>query len=311
MYKGAKVGVVVPAYKEEAHIASVIDTMPEYVDRIVVVDDCSPDKTGEVARQAADKRTEVITLPENQGVGGGILTGHKRFMELGLDVSVVMAGDGQMDPNYLPQLLDPIVDHGYGFTKANRFFSSKSFEGMPKHRIFGNVLLTFLTKASSGYWNLVDPQNGYTAVTTEALQRLPLEKIHKRYDFENDMLIWLNIASVRAQDVSIPAVYGNETSTMKLTRVAPRILWTLIWGGWRRMWRKYILWDFSPIALLLIAGLFLTVFGVVVSLWATIWSLTNGVSASTGTWLLGVAPAIVGIQFMLQGLVLDIQATPK
>jgi glycosyltransferase involved in cell wall biosynthesis len=311
VYKGLKVGVVVPAYKEEAHIEGVIKTMPELVDAIAVVDDQSPDRTGELARAAADQRTEVIAHEINQGVGGAIITGHRRLIERGMDVSVVMAGDGQMDPTYLPKLLDPIADDGYGFTKANRFYSSTSFEGMPRHRIFGNMILTILTKAASGYWNLVDPQNGYTACTTEVLRNLPLGKVHRRYDFENDLLIWLNIADVRAKDVNIPAVYGAETSTMNLTKVAPRILSTLIGGGWRRIWRKYILWSFSPIALLLLAGLALTIFGLAVGLWATIWSLSHGVSASTGTWLLGVAPAMVGIQFLVQGLVLDIQATPK
>jgi glycosyltransferase involved in cell wall biosynthesis len=311
VYGGLKIGVVVPAYCEQDHIAGVISTMPELVDLIVVVDDASPDQTGQIARDTADQRTEVIVHETNQGVGGAIITGHRRMIEAGLDVSVVMAGDGQMDPAHLPQLLDPIVNDGYGFTKANRFFSSTSFEGMPRHRVFGNMVLTILTKAASGYWNLVDPQNGYTACTVEVLRRLPLSKIHRRYDFENDILIWLNIADVRARDVNIPALYGSETSTMNLTRVAPRIAWTLLGGGWRRMWRKYILWSFSPIALLLLAGLILTVFGFAVGLWATIWSLTNGTSASTGTWLLGVAPAIVGIQFLVQGLVLDIQATPK
>ncbi|MDR1187878.1 MAG: glycosyltransferase family 2 protein, partial [Bifidobacteriaceae bacterium] len=261
MYKSLKVGVVVPAYKEEAHIEAVIQTMPELVDQVVVIDDASPDRTGAVAREAADERTQVITHEVNQGVGGAILSGHERMLELGMDVSVVMAGDGQMDPDYLPDLLDPIAEQGYGFTKANRFYSSTSFEGMPKHRIFGNMILTILTKAASGYWNLVDPQNGYTACTTEALRRLPLSKVHRRYDFENDLLIWLNIADVRARDVNVPAVYGAETSTMNLTKVAPRILLTLIAGGWRRMWRKHILWSFSPIALLVVAGLVLTVFG--------------------------------------------------
>jgi glycosyltransferase involved in cell wall biosynthesis len=306
-----KVGVVVPAYREEAHVGTVIQTMPELVDHIVVVDDASPDGTRQAALEAADERTEVITLESNQGVGGAVVRGHQRVIELGADVSVVMAGDGQMDPDHLPDLLAPIADDGYGFTKANRFYSSTSFEGMPRHRVFGNVVLTFLTKAASGYWNMVDPQNGYTACTTEALRRLPLDSLHKRYDFENDLLIWLNIADVRARDVNIPAVYGSETSTMRLSRVAPRILATLIGGSWRRMWRKYVLWSFSPIALLAFAGLLLTLFGVTVGVWATAWSLINGVSASTGTWLLGVAPTIVGIQFMVQGLVLDIQATPK
>jgi len=311
LYRGLKVAAVVPAYREEAHIASVIETMPDLVDHVLVVEDHSPDNTYEVARAAADHRTEVIHHEVNQGVGGAILTGHRRAIELAADVSVVMAGDGQMDPAHLPSLLDPIAQDGYGFTKANRFFSSTSFEGMPKHRVFGNIVLTFFSKASSGYWNLVDPQNGYTAVTTEALSKIPMDRVHKRYDFENDLLIWLNTANVKARDVDIPARYGNETSTMSLTRVAPRIMWTLLTGGWRRIWRKYILWSFSPIALLLLAGLFFFVFGLGFGLWTTIHSLTTGISASTGTWLLGVGSAIVGINFLVQGLVLDIQATPS
>ena len=311
MYEGQRVAVVVPAYKEERHIAEVIETMPDLVDQIVVIDDASPDGTFEAAAAAADSRTEVIRLDKNKGKGGATVIGHKRAIAEGADISVSMDGDGQMDPTHLPALLDPIVKDGYGFTKANRFFSSLSFEGMPKHRVFGNFVLTFLTKAASGYWNLVDPQNGYTAVTTQALSQVPLDRVHQRYDYENDLLIWLNIADVRARDVNIPARYRDETSTMNLAKVAPRILWTLLTGGWRRMWRKYILWSFSPIALLLIFGLFLTLFGVSFGLWTTIRSLTTGVSETTGTWLLGVASAMVGINFLVQGLVLDIQATPK
>jgi len=311
MYKGYRIAVVVPAHNEESHITEVIETMPNLVDQIVVIDDASPDGTYQAAIEAANPRTEVIRLEKNLGVGGAIVTGHKCAIAEGADVSVVMAGDGQMDPDYLPSLLDPIVDDGYGFTKANRFFSSLSFEGMPKHRIFGNLILTFLTKAASGYWNLVDPQNGYTAVTTEALKQVPLDRVHQRYDFENDLLIWLNIADVRARDVNIPARYRDETSTMNLAKVAPKILWTLLTGGWRRLWRKYVLWSFSPIALLLILGLCLFLFGAAFGLWATIHSLSTGVSASTGTWLLGVASAMVGINLLVQGLVLDIQATPR
>jgi len=311
MYKGQQVAVVVPAYKEEKHIGEVIESLPDLVDHIVVVDDASPDGTYQAALEAADHHTEVIRLEKNLGKGGAIVTGHKRALAKGADIVVAMDGDGQMDPAYLPALLDPIVEDGYGFTKASRFFSSLSFEGMPKHRVFGNLILTMLTKAASGYWNLVDPQNGYTAVTKEALSQVPLDRVHRRYDYENDLLIWLNIADVRARDVNIPARYRDETSTMNLATVAPRILWTLLTGGWRRMWRKYILWSFSPIALLMIFGLVLFLFGVGFGLWTTIQSLSSGVSATTGTWLLGVASAMVGVNFLVQGLVLDIQATPK
>jgi glycosyltransferase involved in cell wall biosynthesis len=309
MYRGLKVAVVVPAYREELHVADVIRTMPDLVDHVVVVDDCSPDGTYAVASEAADPRTEVVRHEVNTGVGGAIVTGHRRALAAGADVSVVMAGDGQMDPAYLPALLDPVVD-GYGFAKANRFYSATSFAGMPRHRVVGNVGLTFLTKVASGYWNLVDPQNGYTAIRRDVLERLPLDRIAARYEFENDQLVWLNILDVRAIDVPIPAVYGDETSTMRLHVVVPRLLSLLARGFWRRIWRKYVLWSFSPIALLLIAGLLLTGFGLVVGVWAIASSIGPG-SASTGTWLLAVAPALVGVQFLVNALVLDIQATPR
>lgn len=311
MYKNLRVAVVVPAHNESAHIADVIASMPDLVDHVIVIDDTSPDDTYERAMAAADARTEVIRHEVNKGVGGAVITGHRRAIELGADVSVVMAGDGQMDPDYLPALLDPIADKDYGFTKANRFFSTKSFAGMPRHRIAGNIILTFMTKASSGYWDLVDPQNGYTAITRRSLEALPLHRISERYDFENDLLIWLNIAGVRAVDVPIPAVYGAEVSGMRLHKVVPRLLRTLIGGFWRRIWTKYVLWSFSPIALLLFSGIILTAFGIGVGIWAIAVSFSSPGTVTTGTWLLAVTPALLGIQLMLQSLVLDIQATPK
>ena len=311
MYKDLRVAVVVPAFKEQDHIARVIAIMPAIVDHVVIVDDASPDATYERAVSAADARTEVIRHEVNKGVGGAIITGHRRALDLDADVSVVMAGDGQMDVEYLPQLLDPIAEAGYGFAKANRFFSATSFEGMPAYRVFGNIVLTFLTKMSSGYWNLVDPQNGYTAITRDALSRIPLDKVSERYEFENDLLIWLNIADVRAIDVPIPAIYGEEVSGIRLHSVVPRLLGTLIGGFWRRFWRKYVLWSFSPIALLMLLGIPLFLFGFFTGIWAVAVSLAQPDTVSTGTWLLAVAPTLVGIQFLLQAFVLDIEATPK
>jgi len=310
MFQGLRVAVVVPAYREEERVSDAIRTMPEIVDHILVVDDASPDRTYEVATAAADDRTEVIRHPANKGVGGAIVTGHRRALELGADVSVVMAGDGQMDPRYLPSLLTPIAQDGYGFVKANRFYSATSFAGMPKVRILGNILLTFLTKAASGYWNLVDPQNGYTAISRQTLKRLPLGKLAERYEFENDQLIWLNILGVRALDVPVPAVYGAEVSTLRIHRVAPRLLRLLFLGFWRRLWRKYVLWSFSPIALLFLSGLALLLIGLVAGTFAIVQSIGPG-SATTGTWLLAVAPTLVATQFLVQALVLDIEATPR
>jgi len=309
VYKRLRIAVVVPAHNESAHIATVIRRMPRLVDHVIVVDDASPDDTFAVATAAARKRTEVIRHEVNKGVGGAIVTGHRRALELGADVVVVMAGDDQMDPAFLPALIDPIANDGYGFAKANRFYSLQSFAGMPRHRVFGNMVLTFLTKAASGYWDLVDPQNGYTAISRESLEKIPLHRVAERYDFENDLLIWLNIANVRAIDVPIPANYGKEVSGMRLHVVVPRLLGTLFAGFWRRIWNKYVLWSFSPIALLMIVGIPLVVLGLAVGIWAIIVSAHSPVT--TGTWLLAVAPAILGTQFLLQAFMLDIQSTPK
>ena len=311
MYKDLRVAVVIPAHNEQAHIADVISRMPDLVDHVIVVDDTSTDQTYNLAMAAADDRTEVIHHEVNKGVGGAIITGHRRALELGSDVMVVMAGDDQMDPQYLPALLDPIADHDYGFAKANRFFSMQSFAGMPRHRVFGNMVLTFMTKAASGYWDLVDPQNGYTAISRRSLEAIPLHRVSERYDFENDLLIWLNIANVRAIDVPIPANYGQEVSGMRLHKVVPRLLRTLVGGFWRRVWIKYVLWSFSPIALLIFAGIPLLVLGLAVGVWAVAVSVAHPASVTTGTWLLAVAPALLGTQLLLQALMLDIQGTPK
>lgn len=309
MYKGLRVCVVVPAYNEERLIARVIETMPALVDHIIIIDDHSADETSARAQEAADERTEVIRLPENQGVGGAIITGHRRALDLDADVSVVMAGDAQMDPAYLPALLDPIAEEGYGFAKANRFFSTKSYEGMPKYRIFGNVVLSFLTKLASGYWHLFDPQNGYTAVTTDALRRLDLDQIAKRYEFENDFLINLCIADVPAVDVPIPAIYAEEVSTIKLRKVIPAITFLLVRGFFRRVMLKYVLRSFSPIALLLFSGLALLLWSVLFGVWV-LYQTIGPPTASTGTVLLCVAPFLVAVQLLLQALTLDIQESP-
>ena len=306
MYRDMRVAVVVPAHNEERLIGTVITTMPDIVDHVVIVDDASPDGTSDAVRAVPDPRVELVTLVENQGVGGAILTGHARALELGADVVAIMAGDAQMDPDFLPALLDPIADGEAQFTKANRFYGPGSFKGMPRHRIFGNVVLSFLTKAASGYWNLFDPQNGYTAIHRKALERLPFDRIARRYEFENDILIQLNILRVPARDVPIPAVYGEEVSGMKLSKVAPRILRQLWRGFWHRMWWKYVLQSFSPVALMFFSGLASILFGLVVGVFVVVNTLGPPV-ASPGTVVLSVVPFFTGVHLLIMSLYLDIQ----
>jgi len=310
MYRDLRVAIVVPAHNEERLIGRVITTAPSLVDHVIVIDDASPDGTSDAALATADPRLELITLSENQGVGGAILTGHARALDLGADVVVVMAGDAQMDPAFLPALLDPIADGDAEFTKANRFFGPGSFAGMPRHRIVGNVVLSFMTKAASGYWNLFDPQNGYTAIHRAALERLQLERIARRYEFENDLLIQLNVLRVPARDVPVPALYGEEVSGIQLRRVAPRLLRQLWRGFWYRMWWKYVVQSFSPVALMFFSGLAFLFFGVAVGIFVIVNTLGPPV-ASPGTVILSFGPILTGLHMLIMALHLDIQESSR
>lgn len=310
MYQGARIAAVVPAYNEEKMVATVIQTMPDFVDHIVVVDDCSPDNTSAVVTLAGDDRVVLIRHEVNQGVGGAIITGHLAAIDLGSDVNVVMAGDAQMDPRHLPSLLDRVTHDGYGFAKANRFFAPESFQGMPAHRVFGNIVLSFMTKLASGYWNLFDPQNGYTAVRTEVLRRIPLHRVSRRYSFENDMLIHLNILQVGAVDVPIPAVYADEVSSIRLRKVVPELLNLLTRGFWRRIWYRYVLWSFSPIALLLALGLTLFGVGICIAIWVC-FQIIGSVVATAATVMLAALPLMIGSQMLISALQLDILASPS
>lgn len=309
MYRDRRIAAVVPAYNESKLIGKTIMTMPDFVDHIVVVNDCSTDDTSQQARSVGDARVVVIDHAVNTGVGGAIVDGHRRALELGADINVVMAGDAQMDPAYLPALLDPICLDGYEFTKANRFYSSSSYAGMPFVRVLGSIALSFATKVASGYWNLFDPQNGYTAIARAALNRIRLDRIAAGYAFENDLLIWLNIANVRAKDIPVPAVYGEEVSSMRLHKVAVAIGGLLFAGFWRRMLLKHVLQSFSAVALLFFTGLALCAFGLLVGAWVLYETLGPPV-ATTGSVLLSVGPLLTGIHMLVNALMLDIQSTP-
>jgi glycosyltransferase involved in cell wall biosynthesis len=309
MYKGLRIAAVVPAHNEEDLIAKTITSMPDLVDHILVIDDASKDGTAARARGTLDERLEVITNERNLGVGGAIVAGHRRAIEIRADIAVVMAGDAQMDPVYLPLLLDPICDEGYAFTKADRFFGFDSFQGMPRARVLGNVLVGFLAKAATGYWHLFDPLNGYTASRCDALAKLPLERIRRDYSFECDLLVYLNITRARAKDVPVPALYGQERSGIRLFREGRRLLWSLFLGFWRRMTWKYVLWSFSPIAIFLVGGLLLCAWGLGFGLWVLVATAGPPV-ASTATVILAVGPLLVGINLLIVTTVLDSLESP-
>jgi glycosyltransferase involved in cell wall biosynthesis len=310
MYKDKRIGVVIPAYNEARHLGQVIADAPEFVDCLIVVDDCSTDETAKIIQSASDDRLIGLRTESNQGVGGATVLGYLKANELECDIVVKMDGDGQMSSDHLPRLLDAILD-GYDYAKGNRFLAGAALASMPRHRLFGNIILTFLNKLASGYWHIFDPQNGYTAIARPALQRLELEGLHHRYFFENDMLIALNFNNARVIDVAIPALYGTEHSDLNPFRAGITFPLLFLPRFWRRIYQKYILRDFSPIALFLIMGLLLFAWGFVFGAYHWILSIVTNHVATTGTVMLAVLPLILGFQLVLQAIVLDIQETPK
>ncbi|MBW1672796.1 MAG: glycosyltransferase family 2 protein [Deltaproteobacteria bacterium] len=250
MYLEKKIGVVVPAYNESKLIAQTLTTIPSLVDTIIVVDDKSNDTTAEIISEIAKGDTRVILVQHevNQGVGGAIATGYKKAVELEIDVTTVMAGDGQMDPNDLTNILDPVVNGDAVYTKGNRLFQGDAWNMIPHYRYFGNSFLSLLTKIASGYWHIADSQTGYTAVSLKVLKKLHLDSIYKRYGMPNDMLIKLNQYDFRVRDIHIRPVYNiGEKSEIRLFKVIPKISWLLIKGFWKRLFFKYVIKDFHPL----------------------------------------------------------------
>lgn len=258
MYKNNKISVVVPAYNEETQIARVIETMPECVDMIVIVNDRSKDRTSEVIRAHAGYLAGRVTLLEhevNQGVGGAIATGYKWSRDNGYDVAVVMAGDGQMDPEDLPAILDPVVDGEADYTKGNRLVTGEAFKKIPKIRFFGNSALSLLTKIASGYWHVADSQTGYTAINRAALEEIDWDNMYKRYGQPNDLLVKLNVANMRVIDVPIEPVYNvGEKSGIKIRKVVFTIGSLLVRLFFWRLKEKYIIRNFHPLVFFYTVG---------------------------------------------------------
>lgn len=310
LYREHRIAALIPSYNEANHVGDVVRTMPDFVDHLVVVDDCSTDDTSAAALAPGDPRVVLIRNEPNQGLGGSLIIAHKKAQELGVDIAVVMAGDGQMDPQYLPALLDPIVHGEFDFTKGNRFFQSGSWEGMPGYRLFGNIVLTFMTKVATGYWDIFDPQNGYTAMSRTASLQIDWDDVARDYSFENDVIARLGLNRHRIKDVDIPAVYGQEVSDIKLSTVIPDLLRTLRKAFWRRIWMQYVVRSFSPVALFGLSGFLLLLWSIVFGIWTAIASIGPSV-ASTGTVMLAVLPALIGFQLLLSALVIDILNAPK
>jgi glycosyltransferase involved in cell wall biosynthesis len=310
VYRGAKVAVVVPAYNEETQIGGVLETMPEIVDRIIVVDDLSTDRTLQRLdewRPRLGQRLIVVKHETNRGVGGAIASGYACALDEGADVTAVMAGDGQMDPSDLPAILDPVVEGRADYSKGNRFFSGEAWRRTPRQRYLGNAFLSLLTKIASGYWHVADSQSGYTAINRAALSRLDLDGIYPTYGMPNDLLIKLNVNGARVADVPIRPLYGiGERSKMKIGRVIPRVSWLLLRGFLWRLGARYVVRDFHPLVFFYFLGALLVALGVALGALETYLKLTTN-NIALATIVLVALLVISGMQLLLFAMWFDME----
>jgi glycosyltransferase involved in cell wall biosynthesis len=307
MLDGKRVAVVVPAFDEERLIATTLAGMPEFVDRVIVVDDASRDGTAAAAAGTGDQRVEVITHEQNRGVGAAIITGYERALDDGADVTCVMAGDNQMDPDDLEAIASPVAAGNVDYSKANRLFTGRAWELIPRSRYLGNAVLSLLTKIASGYWHVADSQSGYTAVSRRTLELLDLDRIYPRYGFPNDMLVHLNVVNARVRDVPSRPVYGvGETSGIRLRRVIPTISWLLMKAFFWRMREKYVIRDFHPLVFFYFFGILFSLLGFVLGVTVTILRIA-GNELSVGTVVLVALLLIAGLLFTLFAMLFDME----
>jgi glycosyltransferase involved in cell wall biosynthesis len=312
--KETKIAIVIPAYRVKEKITQVVNGVPDFVDYVIVVDDCCPQKSGkfiETQKITSAAKLELIFHQDNKGVGGAVITGYTRALELGCDIIVKVDGDGQMDLDYLTQLIDPIISGDADYTKGNRFVDFKMLRKMPKIRLIGNSVLSFLLKAVSGYWDIMDPTNGYTAINSKALRNINLEKLSNRYFFESDMLINLNIHRQVVKDVAIPAKYDDEESSLSITKTFLQFPFYLISGLFKRIFFKYYIYDFNMASIYLIFGIPFLFWGISFGAYQWWWHAQQNILTSTGTVMLSVLPLILGTQFLLQAIQIDIQSNSK
>lgn len=312
MKKLLKIGVVIPTYRASRHVLDVVARIGSEVDRIYVVDDCCPDRSGALVESScADSRVRVLYHQVNQGVGGAVISGYRAALIDGMDVIVKIDSDGQMDPSRLLEVVGPILRGDADYTKGNRFFDLDGLWSMPRARLFGNAILSFLTKMSSGYWNIFDPTNGYTAIHSTALTHIPLNKLSKRYFFETDMLFRLNTIKAVVVDVPLPANYGDEVSNLRISKIVGEFLYKHLKNYSKRIFYNYYLRDMSVASLELPTGLLLVIAGSFFGLYSWSQYASAGLAASAGTVMLSAMPILVGVQLLLAFLNYDITTVPR
>jgi len=308
VYREHSIAVVVPAYNEELLIRDTLSSIPTSVDRIYVVNDASTDRTQQIIDEYSGNDSRLVSIHhgKNLGVGAAIISGYKYALKEGMKITVVMAGDNQMDPIVMPSLLDPIINNKADYTKGNRLLSPEFRKGMSTWRFIGNTLLTLMTKFSSGYWKLMDPQNGYTAITHRALERLSLERLYPRYGYCNDLLVKLNIFGFRVMDVEMPARYGRETSKIKYGSYISKVSWLLFRDFFYRLRMKYVVLSFHPLVIFYIFGMVLSLLGFCAGLFTVYYVLVLHGPLFIRA-VLSILIFAIGMQFLSFALMFDIQ----
>lgn len=307
-----KIAVLIPSYKVKSHILEVIRLIGPEVCKIYVVDDCCPDGSGDfVIQHCTDERVIVLRNPVNLGVGGAVMTGYRTAIADGIDIIVKIDGDGQMDPSLISDFVSPIIAGNADYTKGNRFFNLEKISEMPKIRLFGNAVLSFMTKLSSGYWELFDPTNGYTAIHSEVAKHLPLDKISQRYFFETDMLFRLNTLGAVVIDIPMDAKYEDEVSNLKVSKVIGEFLIKHIRNFGKRIFYNYYLRGMSLASIELPFGLILLTAGSTFGISHWIESLQQNVPTPAGTVMLSALPVIIGFQLLLAFIGHDISSSPR
>jgi glycosyltransferase involved in cell wall biosynthesis len=312
-FKSYDIAAIVPAYRVEREIKAVLRGLPRHLKHIIVVDDASPDGTSAVVKALArrDQRLILIQHERNQGVGGAMITGFRKALELGAQIIVKIDGDGQMDLSNLPDLVSPLIEGTADYTKGNRFRDFAALRRMPLIRRIGNMGLGFLAKAATGYWNLFDATNGFLAIRAETLAQLPLDELDQTYYFEISLLANLNLLGAVVRDIPMPARYKGEVSSLVVRRVLFEFPGKLFGTFLRRAVLKNFIYDFSMVSVYLLTGLPLLLFGLIFGGYEWVRYARLGTSAPTGTVILPTLSVLLGIQLLLSAIESDLRSVPK
>tara|TARA_R110002110_G_scaffold152440_3_gene345140 strand:+ start:235 stop:1191 length:957 start_codon:yes stop_codon:yes gene_type:complete len=303
--------VIIPAYRVAAKVAAVIADIPPEVAHIVVVDDACPENSGDVVAELDNKRLHLVRHTKNQGVGGAVISGYRKALELGADVMVKIDGDGQMDPAILHKIAGPVMSGEADYAKGNRFADFRTLKRMPTVRLLGNSGLSFLLKAASGYWTMLDPTNGYTAIHARALEKLELDRLDRRYFFESDLLIRLGTVSAVVVDVSMEARYADENSSLNIPRTMIEFPLKILRGLLRRLFLRYFIYDFNMASVYLMFSVPLLLFSFLFGIYQWIDSSQTGIPRPLGTIMVVIIPLILGFQMLLQAIAFDVASTPR